>query len=101
MKHQVEDQSTTSKQLDISQNQKKDQSNSSYSETTEVKFKRMQNNPLTIIKQNKKRKWEITLGNDIVTNKQFKKAWQAKLYIATKPWQIITTIILILIDKQK
>ena len=58
----------------------------------EIKIKGVKGTPFNLIKQ-KGKKWRIVVGNSFATNKQFYTKLGAKLYIYSKPYDLMGTLI--------
>lgn len=56
----------------------------------EEKPKIIQENIFLIVKQ--KNMYIVAIGNNIISNKQFKTAAEAKKYIKDKPWELIINV---------
>lgn len=50
-------------------------------------FKQSKNEPFLIVKQGKK--YQIAVGNNLVSHKTFDEIEQAEMYISTKPYELI------------
>lgn len=73
-------------------------SNSSYSENETEKKEReivfIEGTPYNLTRMTTKERWRIAIGNSLVSKKTFKKQWMARIYIKSKPIELLinTTI---------
>lgn len=57
------------------------------------------NTPFCIADPEGNEKWVITIGNEIVSSKEFQTKEEAVLYLRKKPWDIILTAAVIITQK--
>lgn len=80
-------------------------SNSQSTSTSEVQEREIifiKGTPYNITRMKKSERWKIAMGNQMISRKKFKKTWMAKMYIASKPIElIVNTAVIISLKNQK
>lgn len=68
-------------------------------ENDEIELYSIIDTPFNVLLDKKTKVYKIIVGNNIISKKEFKIIDSAYCYIMDKPWELITNIIILTIDK--
>lgn len=78
--------------------------NSQSNSTNEVQQRKIifvKGTPYNITRTRKSERWRIAIGNQMISRKTFGQAWTAKMYIKSKPIELIVNTTIALIQKNQ